>query len=54
MQPDANRILNNITVLLKNGLFTGNLCGAVPEALGFVEAMIKDAQPTVEASNGEA
>jgi hypothetical protein len=49
VQPEASRILSNIVVLLKSGLFTGQVCGAVPEALQFVEHMLASAAPVLDA-----
>lgn len=49
MHPEASRILANIVILLKSGLFRGQHCAAVPEALQFVESMISNAQAQEEA-----
>lgn len=54
MQSEVTRILTNIAILLKSGLFRGQHCSAVPEAIQLVEAMIADASAKSEAQDVKA
>ena len=51
MSPDAQRIIQNIIVLLEGGTFSGKQAPAVAEALSFLSDAIKLNAPAQEPAN---